>query len=599
MKFPSIKGSFANAGKAIERFPFVVGDAFIGALVAILLVNFSNNPDQIKEVFIKILMLTLAGLPLFFSLEILAERREWFRKKKVLIHCTAVLVLVIYYFSLFELERKGVGIKHMLITLGLFFLVTFAPFTKRGEAEEFWQYNRSLVVALSKSFISTFVLFIGVVIALAGITYLLEIEFSRSVYLTIFIIVMGFINILIFLGETPEGATDKIEDYPKFMAILIRNILVPLVILYLGILYIYAGKIILEQSWPKGGVSGFILGFAAVGILSMLLIYPVRERIEGRVVQAYLKTFYPFVLPLTIMLFLAVFRRVSEYGVTEIRYFGLLGGPWLAAMCLYFIFSTSKHIRVIPVSLCLISVLSAFGPWGFLSVSEHSQISRLKRILTRNNILVNEKIQKAQLRVPPEDQGEISNIVRYLRRVHGLHGIKLWFCGKISAFDPPERVAEEIGIPYIPYYLRLEDKSSHRRYFNFSSMLTASLNISGYDHYVIFESWSGPKFMKHIAIGEKMYQLTMAEGTEKLSLLRDEDEQRVGELDLKLLIDKLMEEYYLLTHVRMEIPQEKMILESDNRDVKMKIHVSEIYGERVAKTNVITHLRAHIFLKIK
>jgi hypothetical protein len=210
---------------------------------------------------------------------------------------------------------------------------------------------------------------------------------------------------------------------------------------------------------------------------------------------------------------------------------------------------------------------------------------------------MNEKIQKAQLRVPPDDQGEISNILRYLRRVHGLHGIKLWFSGKISAFDPPERVAEEMGIRYIPYYSRVEDKSSHRRYFNFSSMLTASLNISGYDHYVILESWSDPNFRKHIKIEGKMYQLTMAAGTEKLSLLRDE--QRIGELDLKLLIDKLMEEYDLFTHVRMEIPQEKMILESDNRDVKMKMHVSEIYGERVGNTNVITHLRAHILLKIK
>ena len=137
------------------------------------------------------------------------------------------------------------------------------------------------------------------------------------------------------------------------MELLNRFIVVPLVLVYMLILYLYAGKIVIEASWPKGGVAGYVLGFSVLGLLSVVLLYPLKDREGNRWIGTYLKWLCIFILPQTAVLFLSVWRRVSEYGVTESRYFGILAAFLLAGICLYFLASRTKNIKVLPVTLCI------------------------------------------------------------------------------------------------------------------------------------------------------------------------------------------------------------------------------------------------------
>ena len=132
------------------------------------------------------------------------------------------------------------------------------------------------------------------------------------------------------------------------------------------------------------------------------------------------------------MLFLSVWRRVAEYGVTESRYYGVLAAVWLAGVCVYFLVSKAKSIKAISVSLCIAAFLSAFGPWGALAVSEQSQMGRLESLLKKNGILSDGKVVKATKAVSPEDQGSISQIVKYLHERHGLRPFKRWFIEDLS-----------------------------------------------------------------------------------------------------------------------------------------------------------------------
>jgi hypothetical protein len=46
--------------------------------------------------------------------------------------------------------------------------------------------------------------------------------------------------------------------------------------------------------------------------------------------------FHAVLVPLIVMLFLAFWRRVSEYGITESRYLGLALVAWLGILVLYY-----------------------------------------------------------------------------------------------------------------------------------------------------------------------------------------------------------------------------------------------------------------------
>jgi Domain of unknown function (DUF4153) len=92
----------------------------------------------------------------------------------------------------------------------------------------------------------------------------------------------------------------------------------------------------------------------------------------------------------TVLLVLAVWQRISEYGVTPERYCLVLFALWLMAMVAYLGSARGRmDLRVIPASLAVGLVLSSFGPWGAAAISMHSQLAELQNVLNGENLLSN------------------------------------------------------------------------------------------------------------------------------------------------------------------------------------------------------------------
>jgi len=168
---------------------------------------------------------------------------------------------------------------------------------------------------------------------------------------------------------------------------------------------------------------------AVVGILALLLVWPVANRTENRWVATYTRWFFIFMIPAIVMLLLAVYKRIDQYGVTENRYFLAVLSLWLAAVAVYFIVSQKRRIKAIPMTLCAVAFATSFGPWGAYTVSRHSQTARLERLMGANGILVDGAIAKARAEVPLEDRREISAISLYLVRYHGGKTFDRWLDG--------------------------------------------------------------------------------------------------------------------------------------------------------------------------
>src|SRR5699024_11026378 len=119
----------------------------------------------------------------------------------------------------------------------------------------------------------------------------------------LFALLTFIFNTWFFLAGIPSSFNYfSNDDYPKSLKIFTQNILIPLVIIYLMILYLYAGKILLQWSWPEGWVSNLILIFSIVGILAILLLHPIRNNRDNRWINRFSSSYFWSLVPLVVLL---------------------------------------------------------------------------------------------------------------------------------------------------------------------------------------------------------------------------------------------------------------------------------------------------------
>ncbi|HTO35788.1 MAG TPA: DUF4153 domain-containing protein, partial [Flavobacterium sp.] len=235
----------------------------------------------------------------------------------------------------------------------------------------------------------------GIELAVVAVENLFNFNFDDKIYLEIFVFFSIFGSTLIFLLFNEEGLEylEKDGTYPVILKFFTQFILIPLLIIYVVILYFYSAKILINWELPRGWVSYLVLAYSLVGILALLLVHPLKEDTAKSWVKIFSKVFYFTLIPLIVLLFTAIFTRVLQYGYTEARYFVLLLALWLSAVVLYFIFNKKATIKFIPVSLFLFGLFALVFPYfNTFSVAKRSQKNELEKILIENDLLVNGKI---------------------------------------------------------------------------------------------------------------------------------------------------------------------------------------------------------------
>ncbi len=591
---------------AVERFPF----AFLAAAGATAaLVLFADPGRWHRHAAEEFLVTALLGFPVFLSLALFVERRGWPRDKAVFFNVLVLVLLIAYYFSLPEVLATGDWLRIRLHGLAALLLVTLVPFPGPGQVNGFWLYNRALVIRAAFAVFLTQILFAGVAAALSGVDYLFGISLPGSLALSLWGVVSIFGGAVVFLRGVPERPweLDAVVDHARRLVLFNRFILVPLVAFYLLILYAYAGMIVVQGRWPRGGVAGFVLGFSAAGILAYLLVPPAREKTEGRLVPLFARWFFPLVLPLAVLLFLSVWRRIAEYGVTENRYFGVLAALWLAGTSVFFAVRRTADIKAIPASLVLLALLSSFGPWGAAGVSIRSQAGRLEQLLVRNGLLAAGRVRESPKPVPDADEAEIGRIVRYLADRRGLAAIAPWF-GTGLGGAAPEDVVGRMGLRYDPDYAP-EDGRSGARPFSIFSDRTTPLGVAGYDYYMRLdtipgddefaggESRDGGAPGGGGAAGSPVTLLVLDEKAGRLSLERGGT--TIASADLAPLVRTLLDEYRDGggEDAGILVPRERMTLAARRGKGKATIHIAELYGTEGAGRIVVVRVKADVLIR--
>lgn len=336
----------------------------------------------------------------------------------------------------------------------------------------FWQMGsgREAIHALLRCHLTAFsisglfavVVFCGLTVIFATADVLLDISIMQwNPTAAIVCFLFGFpVGYLAQLG--PDAG--KTPFCPRLLRALVRWAGIPIAAIYIGVLYLYCGRILITAEWPEGVVAPLALGALLVGGV----LYMLARDVAGRIEQIYCKVYPIASVPILIILLMAAGIRISAYGLTEARYYILLCGAAAVVFVVLALLRKGAGMRLLPLFLAGLLLMSILPGTGARSCSYRSQLRRIREAAP--DIAAWETLTA-------EQQRELCRAADYLVNM-GLEesaeralGTEIW---QILS-DAEKR--ETIGAP-----------AKQMRYFYNRDI---SVDVAAYDRLIDFESYTG------------------------------------------------------------------------------------------------------------
>lgn len=543
LRFSSLHYLAMQAWQSLLRFPLTILSSMVAVVMAISLIE--TQDEQFNRFpYINAMLTAALGISLYFCVAVFASRQQLRPGLKLLAQLIATAFLLLVYFSFPNADATHNTslpyIRYALYSIIIHLLVSFIPFLFSRQLNGFWNYNKALFLRFLTALLYSAFLYVGLVMALLALKTLFEVEIPSELFFQLFILIAGLFNTWFFVAGVPLAfdALESDHQYPRGLKVFSQYILLPLLALYLLILYGYGFKIILSWDWPEGIVSYLIMLVSVLGILAMLLIYPYARQAENQWISKVSRGYYFLLLPLLVLLFFAIGMRLADYGFTINRYLILVVGLWLAVVCIYFV-SGRNNIKFVPLSLATLLLSISFGPWSIFSVSERSQAKRLEAILTQASIMRDGKVLN-ELRWPADmfpyfpaaavnrHQGllsdslhnEVYSILNYLDNHHGMQTIRDWYEqpldsliraaeasfaeGKGKKASEAEVYMKSLGLAY-----RYKTDYAHSNYYTYSSRSDIALDVRHFRELIflgqLYSEGKGERIA--VAVGGVSYQV--------------------------------------------------------------------------------------------
>ena len=579
---PSLGEIVSKAKNTFNRFPITLSWAVIGTFFTLSTIE----NDTFDDIFTGIIILIFAlGISWLIATRFFLEQ---FKKKSYWVFLIPFNFLTAFYFSI-DIDAYRID-KNSIIRFFLYFIaghlfVMIAPLFIKWDKSAYFNYLKAVFISIVRSLFFSLILYLGIVLALLAVKHLFNVDFKGDRFLQVFVICIGIVNTWIYLSDFPKDIHNQLTiNYTKALEVLVKYILIPLVILYLIILYAYSLKIVINWNLPKGWVSYLVIALSFLGFIVQTLINPIQKTINSRAIRRFHPWLYYLLLPLIGLLFVAIFRRINEYGITENRYFVLVLAFWILAMTLYMIFSKQQRIKIFPLSLAIITMLISFGFWGAFSISTKSQVQQFEKVYT--------DIKNTGFSTTFEKKNQLRSIIRYLNEKDELEKVtatlgynpkttfkteshwqlqkKLMDSLNIKVTDNPEK-------PYRAYYYNLDD-------FNIT------LDLKNYD------------FLKRLYItlhenknSINQYQLTLTENSNILEISTGED--LIGEIDCSEMIKKLKDQ-----EQNYNLPLNLMTIEQHFKMLNVKLIFQSISLSNIdddTKEEYVSNATIYVLIKEK
>lgn len=517
----------------VRRFPLALAAAVTGSAAGCVMLASHARQDEAP---LTLLLASWLGVALTLTAALVAERAGT-RARKLALHALAIVGVAACFAGLRHQSEDWLFMRFFAWLLAAHALLALAPLPSRGDFREF---NLLLFARTTTALVFTHVLFVGIAIAMEATKRLFDVRIEEHRFGQLWLVLMGVVNTAYVLAGIPrdwDRLRGRIEP-PKVVDALARHALLPLSGLYLVLLYAYSVKIVIVRDWPRGWVSVPIIAFAVVGLLTVLLLDPER-RATSRFARAYCRGFFFALLPLVVLLVLAVYRRTSQYGLTEARVALYAIAAFLAMVGAIFVLAREPKLPAIPAVLAALAIVLSVGPLSARSLSVQSQLGRLREALIATGRLDGGGLVRATGTPAADQEARIGSVLAFLERRGAMARVLAWrsrdpqrcpACASLPASPTPVQVATALGLTYRPWAGAVESDDETTLYVDEEAGV---VDVAGFD-WVIPElsCWSSRERCTEPHLRRWDVRLGDAE------LIIERDGRRVGAIPLTAMVDR-------------------------------------------------------------
>ncbi len=562
-----------NIALAVSRFWFSTGAFVLATLTVITVIQTENDSFEAT------LALMFAGF-LGVAAQLAYERFFKQQTLQLLLYGAAGLTALVYYFYLKNTEpyHYAPAIRTAVLFFMTFIGSIWLPTIKQDE----YAFSRSFIIflkAIFTAFLFALVLMLGSFAIVSAFNFLIA-SVSYKVYSHLAAITwFGFFS-LYFLSLLPqfptEGAADKnylqAAAIPKFLAVLLSAIVVPLLAIYTLILLIYILRNIAGDFWNNNLLAPLLVSYVVAGWFALFAV----DTLTTPTVVLFKKYFPPLLFIVTALQGLASLIKIREFGVTDGRYFILLFVIFsMVSSVLYLL--QHKRMNWIPGILLGLSLLSIL-PWiDAVSIGTRSQAKQLENTLVRNAMLQDGEL-RPDASIPKKEKRKIVESYDYLSKVDYLENLSYLPDNHLNT----RSFAEAFG--FDPYSLDDPLINGGNRtksfYLEVEREPALQLDITDGNLFVPLSVYNG-KFSQYnaedtltITYKKTDYQLVWEEDRQNVQLILQKGTQQLAVYDLQFLREL---ETLNTSNQTLYLAPEKLTFEKQFTDVRMKLYVTRLF----------------------
>lgn len=557
---------------AFGRYPMTA--VFLLSAAVVNAIDISIGKD-----YSKFLITFVVGAFLSAVLQVAYERFFYKSASRWILMGAAVLLTAGYYLIIMPAPKLGmeIGIRTSVALFALLIAFMWVPVIKNRNS-----FNDSFMIVF-KSFFNS-LLFSGVImggisIIITAIDQLLfqvdEKAYSHTANIVFIVFApMYFLSLIpIYPGaidksmaqeiiESKEEKINKTAYCPKFLEILISNIIIPLLSVFTIILIIYIIRNIGGKFWTDNLLEPMLVAYS----ITVILLYILASRLENRFAVFFRRVFPKVLVPIVIFQIVSSVLSLGGTGVTHTRYYVILFGIFAAASGVVLSIVPVKKNGIIAAMLIVVALISIVPPMDAFTISRTSQTERLEDVLMRNNMLDN-NIIKPDASIPEEDKYTIVKTFDYLRMMEYTDRFE-WLPDDFDRYNDFYKIFgfNEYEIPgdinrYV--YLGLEQQ--------------LPIDIKGYDTFVHFSiNMPGNNTTDkicEIAEPDRRYTLNKHTAEEQCDIfLSGEDKRELISFSTREIFDK----FYNYNTGKGSITPEEATFSKENESAKITIIVQNI-----------------------
>ena len=437
-----------DLARVVTRFPVAV--AALIALTLYFLLDLHLSPRWSPEARFTRIPSALAAIALWgtaATLWVEARGRRPALGQSLAVAGGVLLGFVFWLANAFEITPWA-----MLASLAL--AVGLAPYATRTPANAaFWQFNHTLAVATLLAMVGVLLFAGGLSLVLETLRTLLGVGTPYRAHEKVWSVAGLLIGPVYALSLVPTrldqpvadvqqggGAPRASADVPvgdqftsRAVAVLVRFVLVPLLLVLAAILHLAALKVLVDGELPRGRLGWLVLSFGTAAAVTALAAFPTRAS-GGPLVRFFWRA-WPWLLIVPLgLLWVALAVRVDAYGWTTDRYVAALAGVWLASLVvtqgLIGRLAGRLDLRLVPGILALLLAIASLGPWGATGMPVRSQARDFThRLVAAGAIEAGNLVPDAAGRLSPVDRVRLGAILDHLVQQGRLGALRSLFDG--------------------------------------------------------------------------------------------------------------------------------------------------------------------------